>query len=277
MLDLLLKAYQENAAGKKTLIFNNGIDTSLKVYETFNTAGIAIRHLDNKTPDAERKDILRWFKKTKNAVLTSVSILTTGFDEPSVQHVILNRATTSITLYHQMVGRGSRKLPSKKTFTIIDLGNNIQRFGEWQEPVDWTFAFERPEAFARQLNHTNSGSSSVQSHAISPELRAKFPNTLEMTFDVETYYQEAIATDEKPKIVIRESIRQHAKMCLDNAETLTEAVSLAEDLKPEIEWRVKQYVKCLENASKNYKEWLMEDYQNRLKGLIIKLYPKIHS
>ena len=278
MLDLLLKAYRENAAGKKTLIFNNGIDTSLKVNETFKTAGIAIRHLDNKTPDAERKEILQWFKKTKNAVLTSVSILTTGFDEPSVQHVILNRATTSITLYHQMVGRGSRKLPSKKTFTIIDLGNNIQRFGEWQEPVDWTFAFERPEAFAKQLNHhANGSSSSVQSHAISAELRAKFPNTLEMTFDVEEHYQEAIAMEEKPKIVIRESIRQHAKMCLDNAQTLTEAVSLAECLTPEIEWRVKQYVKCLENASKNYKEWLMEDYQNRLKGLIIKLYPKIHS
>jgi len=278
MLDLLLKAYQENAAGKKTLIFNNGIDSSLKVYETFNAAGIAVRHLDNKTPGAERKEILQWFKKTKDAVLTSVSILTTGFDEPTVQHIILNRATTSITLYHQMVGRGSRKLASKKTFSIIDLGNNIQRFGEWQEPVDWKFAFERPEAFAKQLNnHANGNSSSVQSHAISPELRAKFPNTLEMTFDIEEHYQEAIATDEKPKIVIRESIRQHAKMCLDNAETLTQAVALAESLAPEIEWRVKQYVKFLENASKSYKEWLIDDYQTRLKGLIIKLYPKIHA
>lgn len=277
MLDLLLNAYQENAAGKKTLIFNNGIETSLKVQERFKEAGIAIRHLDNKTPDAERKEILQWLKKTKNAVLTSVSILTTGFDEPTVQHIILNRATTSITLYHQMVGRGSRKLPSKKTFSIIDLGNNIQRFGEWQQPVDWNFAFERPDAFAKQMNHHSNGNSTVQSHAISPELRAKFPNTLEMTFDIEGHYQEAVATDEKPKVVIRESIRQHAKMCLDNAETLSEAVSLAEALAPEIEWRVKQYVKFLENASKSYKEWLMDDYQNRLKGLIIKLYPKIHS
>lgn len=277
MLDLLLKAYQENASKQKTLIFNNGIDASIKVCETFKTAGIPIKHLDNKTPDAERKEILKWFKKTKDAVLTSVSILTTGFDEPTVQHIILNRATTSITLYHQMIGRGSRKLPSKKTFRITDLGNNIQRFGEWQEPVDWAFAFERPEAFAKQLNHHSNGNSSVQSHAISPELRAKFPNTLEMTFDIEGYYQEAIEMDEKPKIVIRESIRQQAKMCLDNSETLSEAIALAEALTPEIEWRVKQYVKCLENASKNYKEWLMEDYQNRLKGLIIKLYPKIHS
>lgn len=277
MLDLLLTAYKEQAEGKKTLIFNNGIETSQKVYEHFKAAGIAIRHLDNKTPDTERKATLQWFKKTKNAVLTSVSILTTGFDEPTIEHVILNRATTSITLYHQMAGRGARKLPNKKSFGLTDLGNNIQRFGDWHDPVDWQFAFDRPEEFAKQLNSHKSGSSSVQSHAISAELRAKFPNTLEMTFDIETEYHEAVDMDQKPKTVIQHSIRQHAKMCLDNAETLTQAVALAEALHPEIEWRVKQYVKCLDNASKNYKEWLMEDYQNRLKGLIIKLYPKVHA
>jgi len=277
MLDLLLQAYTENASGKKTLIFNNGIETSLKVCEAFKAAGIAIKHLDNKTPNQERKEILQWFKRTKNAVLTSVSILTTGFDEPSVRNVILNRATTSITLYHQIIGRGSRKLASKKAFTIIDLGNNIQRFGEWKDPVDWKFAFKHPEAFAKQMQYQPGSGSSVQSHALSAELRAMFPKTLEMTFDIESYYQEAIDTDKKPKKVIQQSVRQQAKMCLENAETLTKAISLAEALAPEIEWRVKQYVKCLDNASKNYKEWLMEDYQNRLKKLIIKLYPKWHS
>lgn len=277
MQDLLLKAYVENAKGKKTLIFNNGVASSQKVYETFNAAGFTIKHLDNQTPNEERKEILKWFKKTKDAILTSVSILTTGFDEPTVQNVILNRATTSITLFHQMAGRGSRKLPSKKTFSIIDLGNNIQRFGPWEAPVDWKYLFEHPDDFAKQLHYQSNGTSAVQSHVFSAELRAQFPNTLEMTFDVESNYREAIDTDKKPKSVIQQSIRQHAKMCLDNGETLSHAISLAEALEPEIAWRVKQYVKCLENASKNYKEWLMEDYMTRLKGLIIKLYPKINA
>jgi len=277
MLELLLESYKENSLGKKTLIFNNGIETSLKVLEAFQTAGIAIRHLDNKTSDVERKEILQWFKKTKDAVLTSVSILTTGFDEPTVQNVILNRATTSITLYHQMVGRGSRRLPSKKTFSITDLGNNIRRFGEWQEPVDWKYVFENPELFAKQLHYQSSGGSSVQSHTLSAELRAQFPKTLEMTFDIEGYYNEAIDNNKKTKTVIQYSIRQQAKMCLDNATTLSHAISLAEALTPETEWRVKQYVKCLDHATKNYKDWLMEDYQNRLKGLIMKLYPKLQA
>jgi len=277
MQELLLKAYVENASGKKTLIFNNGIATSLKVYDTFNTAGIAIRHLDNKTPDQERKNILQWFKRTKGAVLTSVSILTTGFDEPTVQHIILNRATTSITLYHQMIGRGARRLASKKIFGVTDLGNNIQRFGAWEAPLDWQYVFDQPEAFAKEVHQHGTGNSAVQSHGISAELRSQFPSTLEMSFDIEGGYHEAIDLDKKPKTVIQQSLRQQAKMCMDNSDTLSGAVALAEALQPEIEWRVKQYVKCLENASRNYRDWLMEDYQNRLKNLIIKLYPRLHS
>jgi len=277
MQDLLLQAYTENSKGKKTLIFNNGIETSQKVFETFMAAGIPIRHLDNKTSDEQRKEILKWFRKTKDAVLTSVSILTTGFDEPTVQTIMLNRATTSITLYHQMIGRGARRLASKKTFSIIDLGNNVQRFGPWEQPVDWKFVFEHPDTFAKQLQYPSGGGTSVLSHGFSAELRAQFPNTLEVTFDIEQHYQEAVDLDKKPKTVIQESIRQQAKMCMENAHTLSEAIALAEALQPEIDWRVKQYVKCLENASKNYKQWLMEDYQNRLKGLIIKLYPKVKA
>ena len=272
MLDLLLQSYITHSAGKKTLIFNNGIATSVAVADAFTTAGIAIRHLDNKTTPEERKMILKWFKQTKGAVLTSVSILTTGFDEPTVESVILNRATTSITLYHQMIGRGARKLPKKKTFTIVDLGNNTNRFGEWDEPVDWKFAFERPNEFAQQLQVTTSANSTVQSHAISAALRAKFPKTLEMTFDVEGHFEETMEMDKKHKVVIQHSIRQHTKMCLENADTLTDALALADDLLPEIEWRVKQYVNCLERASKSYKTWLLDDYQNRLKIMIRRLF-----
>jgi superfamily II DNA or RNA helicase len=43
-----------------------------------------LRHLDNTSSTEERKDILQWFKKTPDAILTSVGILTTGFDEPKI-------------------------------------------------------------------------------------------------------------------------------------------------------------------------------------------------
>ena len=106
MLSKLMEAYNERCEGKKTLIFNNGINTSLFVYDLFRNAGYPVAHLDNTASKKERTQILKWFKETPNAILTSVSILTTGFDEPTVESIILNRATKSLTLYYQMIGRG---------------------------------------------------------------------------------------------------------------------------------------------------------------------------
>jgi len=234
MQELLLSLYKSRSEGKKTLIFNNGIATSKKVLELFETNGYAIRHLDNRTPPMEREAILKWFKLTKGAILTSVSILTTGFDEPTVQTVILNRATTSISLYFQMIGRGSRMLPRKKTFTIVDLGNNTERFGAWEKTVDWQLVFERPDTFFE----TTTAAAHVNSHSMNSELRARFPNTLETGFDFDKAFQEANEQGRKHKTVINASVRQHVLMCLENSSTAEEAIELAEALEPEIVYRL---------------------------------------
>src|SRR5690606_3769565 len=147
MLDKLLYAYEHKALNTKTLIFNNGINTSKHVYYLFEKAGYNIRHLDNTHNEEERREILRWFKETPDAILTSVGILTTGFDEPSIETIILNRATKSLTLYFQMIGRGSRILPNKNEFTVVDLGNNVARFGMWDAPIDWQEIFHFADFF----------------------------------------------------------------------------------------------------------------------------------
>jgi len=267
MLDLLLSSYKEKSFGKKTLIFNNGVATSEKVCALFNSEGIVAKHLDHKTPEKERREILQWFKKTRGAVLTSVSLLTTGFDEQTVQTVILNRATTSITLYHQMVGRGARITGSKKIFTIIDLGNNAARFGKWNDSVDWNEVFENPDAFYQQASHYSEGAV----HSMPSALRSKFPNSLEIAFDITSAHNDAVAQGQKPQTVIRDSIRQHAKMCLENSESISGALALASDLEKEIAWRVKEYANCLGKTTKNYRDWLQSDYQSRLTALIQKI------
>lgn len=270
MMDLLLHAYETHSKNKKTLIFNNGIFTSRNVCKMFEDAGYPVKHLDNRHSPAERADILKWFKKTKGAILTSVSILTTGFDEPTVQTVILNRATTSLTLYHQMIGRGSRRLPNKKTFSIIDLGNNIDRFGEWQAPIDWQLIFDRPEAFIISMQHQVT----QEAHVISADLRANFPNTLQFSFDIQDAHHKALDSGQRSSIVIRDAIRQHAMMCMENGESIAHALELADKLDQEIQWRVKQYGKCLGKVTKNYTDWLAQDYKSRLKTLIQKLMMK---
>ncbi|MCD9573937.1 DEAD/DEAH box helicase [Flavobacterium soyae] len=271
MQEKLLHAYTERSLGKKTLIFNNGIHTSLYVYDTFREAGYDIRHLDNTSSSEERKDILQWFKKTPDAILTSVGILTTGFDEPTVETIILNRATKSLTLYFQMIGRGSRKLPGKDEFTVIDLGNNAARFGLWSEPVNWQHIFKSPEFYLENLRDDTEIEMFFK-YSMPLELRAKFSKTADVTFDVDEEHKLAIKQNLRSKIVLDKSLEQHAAMCVDNTETLQEAKALSRELEDDIECRIKRYAKCLSQCSKNYREWLLDDYKQRLTLLVGKKY-----
>jgi len=64
--------------------------------------------------------------------LVNVNVLTTGFDAPNVDCVVLLRPTASPGLYYQMVGRGFRLHPEKTDCLVLDYGGNILRHG----PVD---------------------------------------------------------------------------------------------------------------------------------------------
>ena len=264
MLSKLLGAYEELAKGTKTLIFNNGINTSKYVYETFKKAGYNIRHLDNKNTASERREILSWFANTPDAILTSVSILTTGFDEPSVETVILNRATRSLTLYFQMIGRGSRVLPDKDQFTVVDLGNNSARFGMWDAPIDWQEIFHFPDFFLENIKNDEEIEKEFV-YEMPEELRVQFSKSENIDFDVKEEYKKVFAQGLKSKTVLERSIEQHARICVENSEDVFDARILAKQLKEEISYRVRQYSYCIMNNTKNYKEWLEEDYERKLR------------
>jgi hypothetical protein len=100
------------------------------------------------------------------------------------------------------------------------------------------------------------------------ELKAKFSNTPDITFDVETEYRIALSKNLRPKVVIEKSIEHHASMCVDNSETLVEAKQLANELAEDIESRVRHFTNCLSSSTKNYREWLIEDYKTRLTVII---------
>jgi hypothetical protein len=64
---------------------------------------------------------------------------------------------------------------------------------------------------------------------------------------------------------LERSVEQHAKICCENAEDVFDARILAKKLKDEISYRVKMYSYCIMNNTKNYREWLEEDYERKLR------------
>ena len=260
----LLFAYEELSKGKKTLIFNNGINTSREVYYTFKRAGYKVRHLDNTCSKQDRKDILKWFKHTPDGVLTSVSILTTGFDEPSVESIILNRATRSLTLYFQMIGRGSRINGSKSSFKVIDLGNNSLRFGPWSQAVDWQHIFKNPDFYLENLRNDEDIERDFV-YEMPDSLKRRFKQNPNDDFDIKKEYKNVIRQGKKSMQAIENSIAQHSKLVIANSEDVFEARELAKLLHDDICYRIKQYCYCIMNSTKNYKEWLIEEYTRKLR------------
>jgi len=265
MQEKLLFAYEEVAVGRKTLIFNSGIESSRAVFELFKKHHYKVRHLDSTFGDTERKEILQWFKDTPGAVLTSVGILTTGFDEPTVETIILNRATRSLTLYHQMIGRGSRKLENKSLFQVIDLGNNVRRFGYWQEYIDWQDAFHYPDRFLEARLSEEDDMLFEASYEIPRNLKdkLKFPEKLE-DFSMKQVYDDCIVTGKKGKDAVDISLENHFEVVAENSEDMYDGLMLLEDLQDDIERRLKHYTKCITKATDSYLNWLKETYNRQL-------------
>ncbi len=278
MQDKLLQAYEERAVGTKTLIFNSGIATSRRVYELFKSKGLPVKHLDSTFSEQERRDTLAWFKDTPEAILSSVSILTTGFDEPTVETIMLNRATRSLTLYHQMIGRGSRVLPNKDSFNIIDLGLNAQRLGLWEVPIDWQDVFANPRKFLEQTLYAREDAASTQDYLITDDVKAHFPQNREkFQFAIRDQYLDCVRSGQRPSKALERSVSNHVELIRSNASSFVEAVALQHILQSEIQWRLKQYTTCIAKSTENFFRWLLEDYNDKLRRALNQAYTDSQS
>lgn len=85
------------------------------------------------TEDTVRDRLLKEFKAGRIRCVINVGVLTTGFDYPALEAVLICRSTMSLALYYQIVGRVMRPYTyadgSKKTGWVVDLGGNVKFFG----------------------------------------------------------------------------------------------------------------------------------------------------
>lgn len=86
------------------------------------------------TETSVRERILAQFQSGIIPCVINVGVLTTGFDYPGLEAVMLGRSTMSLSLYYQMIGRVMRSFTypdgTKKKGWVIDLGANINFFGK---------------------------------------------------------------------------------------------------------------------------------------------------
>ena len=106
------------------------------VFTRFITESEALCHavpgcamLTGDTPADERTRIITDFKAGKIKALTNVGVLTTGFDYPELDTIVMACPTMSLARWYQCIGRAIRPSPGKRGW-VVDLGGNYDRFGE---------------------------------------------------------------------------------------------------------------------------------------------------
>lgn len=117
------------ANGKPTVCFATNIPHSKHIVEQFKAAGISAEHVDCYTPEDERKEILKRVDAGRTTVISNVSILAEGWDQPSVQVMICARPTKSLIRWIQMAGRILRPYPGKQRGLILDHSGTAKELG----------------------------------------------------------------------------------------------------------------------------------------------------
>ena len=122
----IVAAYLNLAMDEKALVFASGVRHAENLALSFRQASVETAVIVGTTPQEERNSILARFAAGTLRVVVNVGVLTGGFDEPSVQAIILAKPTRSTLLYTQIVGRGTRLHESKQSCKIIDIADTTK-------------------------------------------------------------------------------------------------------------------------------------------------------
>lgn len=107
------------------LVFCTSVEQATRYSEVLQNSAV----VSAETKKKNRKEIIEKFKLGEIKVVLNVSCLTTGFDHPRLDGLVMIRPTRSLGLYSQMIGRILRIHPDKTNARIIDFSGNVKSLG----------------------------------------------------------------------------------------------------------------------------------------------------
>lgn len=114
-----------------TLVYTCTVDHANYLASMMNTLSRRSCAVSSNTPTTERRKIIKNFKEGKIQFIFNYGVLTTGFDAPKTDTIVLCRPILSDILYEQIVGRGMRgpEFNGTKRCLIIDFEDTIENLG----------------------------------------------------------------------------------------------------------------------------------------------------
>lgn len=125
----VVRTWLAKGEDRQTICFAINIAHSKAIVDEFSAYGVKAAHLDAYTDREERREIIGRFRAGELKLLSSVDILTKGFDHPAASCLIMARPTKSLIVHIQQLGRVLRAAPGKDMAVILDHGGNLARLG----------------------------------------------------------------------------------------------------------------------------------------------------
>jgi superfamily II DNA or RNA helicase len=142
----IVSTWLKFAPGRKTICFAIDVPHSRHIEQEFIKAGVRCKHLDAKTPKADRDAILNRLASGETQIVVNVGIISEGYDCPIASCIILARPTKQLGLFRQMAGRGLRPALGKSNLILIDHSGAVFRHGLLEDRIEWTLETDKRAA-----------------------------------------------------------------------------------------------------------------------------------
>lgn len=129
LTDHPVDAWHKHANGRKTIVFCPSVQTAEEWAAEWRARGVAAGCIHGELDDDARRRLLSDHADGKLRVLTSVAVLTEGYDDPTVSCIIHARRYGSASGWIQTNGRGVRASPGKKNCIVVDLHGSVYLWG----------------------------------------------------------------------------------------------------------------------------------------------------
>lgn len=136
--EITFKALQEaihyGKDRRSWLIFASGIEHAEHIAEQLGAFGVECAPVHSKRPSDYNDAAIKAFKSNELRAIVNYGKLTTGFNHPPIDLILMLRPTLSVPLWVQMLGRGTRPAEGKQNCLVLDFARNTPRLGPINDP-----------------------------------------------------------------------------------------------------------------------------------------------
>lgn len=138
-LHYVVEMYKQYGDNHQAIVFAVDKEHARSLKKTFVEQKIkGVEQIDSSLSVDEVESIVKSYEEKETQILINVEMLTEGVDLPDTGVIVGARPTKSLTLYLQMVGRGTRLKGDGSHLIVLDCCGWTEAFGQLSSPKHWS-------------------------------------------------------------------------------------------------------------------------------------------